>query len=68
MSNQRINNFVAKGLKAIAYLHAARSQVDIYLKRLKENREQRYQEFNSNPPAIVEKLRIEKAKRAATRI
>jgi hypothetical protein len=68
MSNQRINNFVAKVLKAIAYLHAARSQVDIYLKRLKENREQRYQEFNSNPPAIVEKLRIEKAKRAATRI
>jgi uncharacterized protein (DUF433 family) len=52
----------------ITYYLNQRSQVDIYLKRLKENREQRYQEFNSSPPAIVEKLRREKAKRAATRI
>jgi uncharacterized protein (DUF433 family) len=52
----------------ITYYLNQRSQVDIYLKRLKKNREQRYQEFNSNLPAIVEKLRIEKAKRAAIKV
>ncbi|MGL5940522.1 MAG: DUF433 domain-containing protein [Waterburya sp.] len=48
------------------YLHQ-RSQVDFYLKKLQENREQNYQKFNSNPPAIVQKLRRIKAERITTR-
>jgi uncharacterized protein (DUF433 family) len=48
------------------YLHQ-RSQVDLYLKKLQTNREQSYQKFNSNPPAIVQKLRRIKAERTTTR-
>lgn len=49
------------------YLHQ-RSQVDLYLKKLQTNREQSYQKFNSNPPAIVQKLREIKAEHSETRI
>ena len=45
------------------YLHN-RSQIDTYLIRLTEDREQRYQEFYANPPAIVQNLQAEKARRA----
>ena len=46
------------------YLHN-RSQIDTYLMHLTEDREQRYQEFYANPPAIVRNLQAEKARRAA---
>ena len=49
------------------YLHNS-SQIDTYLKQLEQNRENNYQEFIANPPAIVKKLQTEKAKRNATKI
>ncbi|WP_040897715.1 DUF433 domain-containing protein [Xenococcus sp. PCC 7305] len=44
------------------YLHN-RPQIDTYLADLTEDREQRYQEFYVNPPAIVRKLQAEMARR-----
>jgi uncharacterized protein (DUF433 family) len=49
------------------YLHQ-RSQVDLYLKKLQKNKEQSYQKFKSNTPAIVQKLKKIKAERSTTRI
>ena len=49
------------------YLHN-QSQINDYLKRLEEDREQNYKNFMANSPAIVKKLQAEKARRNATRI
>lgn len=49
------------------YLHN-RSQIDAYLRRLEQERENSYQEFKANPPTIVQKVKAEKAKRNATKI
>jgi hypothetical protein len=48
------------------YLHN-KLQVDAYLIRLEEEQEKCYQEFQANPPAIVQKLKAEKAKRTGTK-
>lgn len=44
------------------YLHN-RKQINAYLMRLTEDREKSYQEFKENPPAVVQKLKAEKARR-----
>ncbi len=49
------------------YLHN-RSQIDAYLRRLEQDKEDSYQEFIANPTVLVKKLQAEKAKRNATRI
>lgn len=49
------------------YLHN-QSQINGYLKRLEKDREQSYQKFMANPPAIVKKLQEEKAIRNPTQI
>ena len=49
------------------YLHN-KSQIDAYLRRLEQEKEIKYQEFIANPPAIVQRLKAEKARRNAARI
>lgn len=48
------------------YLHN-RAQIDAYLKRLVQKREQHYQQWNANPPPLVQRLRAEKARRFETK-
>lgn len=49
------------------YLHN-KQQIDTYLSRIEQDRENSYQKFIANPPAIVQKLIVEKAKRKDTTI
>ena len=46
------------------YLHN-KSQIDAYLRRLEQDRENNYQKFMANPPVIVQRLQAEKVKRNA---
>jgi hypothetical protein len=49
------------------YLHK-RSQFDLYLRRVEKRKENNYQEFVANPPAIVQQVKAEKVKRSAEKI
>ncbi len=49
------------------YLHN-RSEIDAYLLRLAAWREQRYREWEANPPAVVQRLRALKAQRAKEQV
>jgi len=49
------------------YLHN-RAGVDAYLSRLADWREQRYREWESNPPPVVQRLRALKAQRAKEQV
>jgi len=49
------------------YLHN-RSEIEAYLLRLAAWREQRYREWEANPPAVVQRLRALKAQRAKERV
>ena len=49
------------------YLHN-RSEMDAYLSRLAAWRKQRYQEWASNPPPVMKRLRALKAQRAREQI
>ena len=49
------------------YLHN-QAEMDNYLRRLELEREQKYQEFIANPPAVIKKLQAKKAKRNAAKI
>ena len=48
------------------YLHN-KEQIDRYLSRIEQDRENSYQDFITNSPAIVQKLKAEKTRRKATR-
>ncbi len=47
----------------ITYYLRNRSEMDAYLARLAEWREQRYREWAANPPPVVQRLRALKARR-----
>jgi uncharacterized protein (DUF433 family) len=49
------------------YLHN-RAKMDAYLARLAERREQRYQAWATNPPAIIERLQALKTEREQERV
>ena len=49
------------------YLHN-KQQIDFYLSRIEQDRENNYQKFLANSPVIVQRLKAEKAKRKATKI
>ena len=49
------------------YLHN-KVKIDDYLRRLELEREQNYQKFIANPPAVIQKLQREKVRRNLTRI
>ena len=46
------------------YLHNRR-QIDAYIQQIERERENNYQEFMASPPAIVQKIKAEKARRNA---
>ena len=48
------------------YLHN-QSHIDAYLERLTQKRETNYQEWNSHPSPLVQRLRAEKARRYETK-
>lgn len=48
------------------YLHN-RAAIDLYLRQLEKEREDNYQKFITNPPAVVQKLKAEKARRIRTK-
>jgi uncharacterized protein (DUF433 family) len=49
------------------YLHN-RAEVDAYLSRLADWREQRYREWEANPPPVVQRLRALKAQQAKEQV
>ena len=49
------------------YLHN-RAEMDAYLTRLTNRREQRYQAWAANPPPIIERLRQFRAERERERV
>ena len=48
------------------YLHN-KQQIDLYLSRIEQDRENSYQKFLTNPPTIVQKLKAEKVRRKTTK-
>lgn len=51
----------------ITYYLQNRAKLDAYLARLAAWREKRYQEWSTNPPPVVQRLRAMKAKREKDR-
>ncbi|MGL5871410.1 MAG: DUF433 domain-containing protein [Xenococcaceae cyanobacterium] len=52
----------------ITYYLRNRSQIDLYLLGLAEEREKHYQEWTANPSPLVQRLKAEKARRLETKI
>lgn len=49
---------------ALTYYHHNQAKIDAYLLRLNKQREQRYQEWSTNPSSLIQRLRTTKEQRA----